>query len=209
MNSNFETAARWVQGRRAAADGHLSGYGSSKNSAKDAQAFIGDIIKRYNPKKILDLGCGDWTWFSSLGDMLDSSGVEYEGWDACARMIRDNNEKYGNDSVRFMLKDIVTEEYPKVDLIICRDVLFHLQQSMALEVIEKVHKSCSLFISTTFPYTTTNKKLTGGWGFYTINLAIDPFSLSRYEVEKRHEVKCGQKNNMRFVCMYELNKYNQ
>ena len=86
---------------------------------------------------------GDWNWFK----LIDIEGVSYTGWDAHEGMINLNIKKYGKANIHFKAKDIILEEYPKTDLIICRDVLFHLDISFAKECINKVKNSCIFYIN--------------------------------------------------------------
>ena len=140
MKTNFESAVEfsnfgWNQknnGKRKVA----SGPGSSNESSVFTKKLILETIKDYNIKSILDLGCGDWTWMSKIRNKFKD--VSYEGWDASPAMVNTLIKKYGNENTKFFIKDIVTSRYPKVDLIICRDVLFHLDESLTIKIIKKI-----------------------------------------------------------------------
>lgn len=180
VNSNFEAAKKYVEMKRVHNEESLSGPGSHIKNTKEIIYIINEIIKKKQPNKILDLGCGDWNWFK----MIELGDCHYEGWDCDEQMILNNKNLYKKD---FFVKDIVTEEYPQVDLIICRDVLFHLPKEMAVKVIEKVQKASKYFISTTFKNVSNNTDIKDyanidGWGYYQINLDIAPFNLEQYEI---------------------------
>jgi SAM-dependent methyltransferase len=210
--TNFEAAKAFVRKKRKQGKESLSGPGSHLANTEETIDLIQETISKYNIKSILDLGCGDWNWFQKI----DLGDTTYLGWDADDLMIQENSEKYGRDGVEFDIKDIVAEEYPEVDLIICRDVLFHLDPTLGLKVVEKAKKSCKYFISTSFRNAKLSEKENGitkrrhlkiqGWGAYRINLNNEPFSLSeaevKYALEKRNSKK--KKANKRYICLYKF-----
>lgn len=166
----------------------LSGPGSHLKNTQEVISFINTIISRHNITSILDLGCGDWNWFKHV----NLNGASYEGWDCDDDMVSMLNEKYGNDKVCFKVKDISTELFEKVDLIICRDVLFHIETDIGASIVERCKLSSKYFLSTTFKNVTKNtsiKKYTqfDNWGYYKINLDIEPFGLEPYEIDTVYE----------------------
>jgi SAM-dependent methyltransferase len=174
----------------------LSGPGSHIKNTKEAVDIINRTIASKQPETILDLGCGDWNWFK----LIELGSCYYQGWDCDEQMIADNRKLYNRD---FRVKDIVTEAYPKVDLIICRDVLFHLPKDMSMQVIDKIKKSSKYFISTTFKNTRENRNINNyakidGWGYYQINLDIEPFNLKDYEIDTIYEPAMR-----RYISVYE------
>jgi 2-polyprenyl-3-methyl-5-hydroxy-6-metoxy-1,4-benzoquinol methylase len=202
MNTNFEAAKSYIARKRKDAHESLSGPGSHLANTKECVQFISDIIKNYNIKSILDLGCGDWNWFKQIE--LNSSS--YEGWDACDQMISDNQKFYGCSDITFRAKDIVTQNYPHVDLIICRDVLFHMQTDIGTIITEKAKQACRYFISTSFNDVQNNIGIgKSSWGFYKINLNIEPFNLSKYLVSTIVETKNSHSGNSRMINFYDFN----
>ena len=200
MNTNFNLAKKFVERKRL--DGHesLSGPGSGTSNTKECVNFISDVILDYNINSILDLGCGDWNWFKFV-DLRDSS---YLGWDACEDMIGDNNKIYSTSKVSFDTKDIVTEPFPTVDLIICRDVLFHMTTDISTEVLNKVKLSAKYFICTSFNDVNENKPHKNGWGFYKINTNIRPFNLKEYFLKSEREIKINHSGHNRYVNLYKF-----
>lgn len=200
MNTNFDLAKKFVERKRL--DGHesLSGPGSHLNNSKETIQFLTDIVKDYEIMSILDLGCGDWNWFKKVDIKLSS----YLGWDACDRMINDNSKLYGCSRVKFQVNDIVTKEYPKVDLIICRDVLFHMTTDIALRVISNAKMSCKYFVCTSFNDINKNVPHTNGWGFYKINTNIAPFNLSDCFVDSKVESKNSHFGYDRYINLYRF-----
>jgi SAM-dependent methyltransferase len=203
--TNFAAAKKFVEVNRGKNRESLSGPGSHLANTQEAIAFINNVIDKYHVKTILDLGCGDFNWARFL--KLDN--VEYTGWDCDEQMIADNTLKYGTDNIRFQVRDIVTNDYPDVDLIICRDVLFHINLDFGQQIIAKVSKSCKYFISTTYKNVGVNTGPRGynqisNWGFFTINLNLEPFNLKEKELESVHETKNSINNKQRYMVLYKF-----
>ncbi|MBU3014061.1 sulfotransferase domain-containing protein [Poseidonibacter lekithochrous] len=219
-NTNFDSAKQFVEfGLNEKKVGHresASGPGSYINNTKEVSEFILQIVKKYNIKSLLDLGCGDWNWFSILIDQIrKEKGFEdfnYIGWDSHPKLIDELNKKYGNKNTTFQLKDIVTEEYPKVDLIICRDVLFHMKPSIITEVLDKIYSADSkYFLTTTYDidknHDEENIKKNNNipnWYFHLINLDISPYDLSKDKLEQREEINCKHDKYNRFSVLYKI-----
>jgi 2-polyprenyl-3-methyl-5-hydroxy-6-metoxy-1,4-benzoquinol methylase len=206
MKTNFESAKKFVEMKRRHNHESLSGPGSHLSNAKEVISLVNNTVKKYNIQSILDLGCGDFNWLKEV----DLKNVKYMGWDACPKMIENNNKKYGNNDVKFFTKDIVLEHYPNVDLIICRDVLFHMKKSISKKIINNVKNKCKYFISTSFKKVNKNSGIGESldWDFYLINLDIEPFNLKPYEIDHELETKNYWQSALavepRFVCLYRL-----
>ncbi len=211
----FRAAKEFVElGLRKKAEGRwesASGPGSSLHSAKESLELIRNTVIRRNIRSILDLGCGDWHWMRRLGlpDLGENLNVAYEGWDANEKAIDQLNADYGRERISFKVKDITANAMPRVDLIIARDVLFHLPQALAVGVVERAKKSARYLISTSFLGFTGEDQVRNfvqidGWGFYKINLNLPPFDLAESMVEAVREENCAYSGNNRFVCLYEF-----
>ena len=202
MKTNFEAAKNFIKMKRMHNNESLSGPGSHLSQTSEAIHFINKIIREKNIKSILDLGCGDWNWFR----LVNLEDATYEGWDCDEQMINDNTSKYGNNNVSFKVKDIFTEPLPDVDMIICRDVLFHIDKKLSSKLVEDIKVSSKYFLSTTFHRINENKNIKSytnfnNWGYYEINLNIEPFNLSEYKIDEVEEKHAGKG---RFMCLYHL-----
>ena len=212
MESNFKAAVKWVN-RKMKEDWKYEsgqspcGFGSFANAAKDSVKFINNVLcdSEHNIQSVLDLGCGDWNWFKNV----DLQGGEYQGWDAGVEMIERNQRLYSNEHVQFHHKDIVTCTYPRSDLIICRDVLFHMPMKMGRNVVDNIQKSSEYFICTSFNEVTHNTDIgpggmfPGQWGFYRINVNVEPFNLKPYLIDTCEETGCGGAAR-RYVNLYKF-----
>jgi len=169
----------------------LCGGGSWESQSRDARKFIQDKITGIQPREILDLGCGDWNWMRKI----NFSDSRYLGIDCDDQMIQDNSDKYGSDQIRFEVGDIFSIDLPEVDLVICRDVLFHVRQELTIKLLEKLRSRKRLFlIATSFNNQKKNHEpreycRIEDWGFYRINLMEEPFNLGKSQVDSRDEEK--------------------
>ena len=212
MTKFFEAASKWSDvGLWHKEIGYwesASGPGSTLDVASKSIELIESTISDNNIRSILDLGCGDWNWMQKLKPVFDD--VTYEGWDAGQTIIDLNNENHSDKNITFHRKDIITDEYPQVDLIVCRDVLFHLPIEDGLEVIEKIRASGAKYlISTSYNDVKENIILTksldnvNGFCFYMINLLIEPFNLDdSLTLSIEETVKCKESN--RHICLFKL-----
>jgi SAM-dependent methyltransferase len=206
MHSNFKEAQQFVEYYRNSNEESLSGPGSTIKNTSEVRKLIQDSIKTYNIDSILDLGCGDWNWFQHI----DLQGASYLGWDAHLDMIIANQFNYTKNNVEFDVQDIVLEPYPKSDLILCRDVLFHMPIDMTLHILNKIKKSCKYLISTCFREVDTNEGIGDkNWGYYPINLNLSPFDLSKHEIQYEREMLGASPDGIilspkRFICLYNF-----
>lgn len=212
-SSNFDAAKAFVeyglsekrQGRRESA----SGPGSSLSATAECLELLDEVIARYQVKSILDLGCGDWHWMRLANWRKGSDIVSYEGWDAHSGLVDHLTQLYGDERTRFRLGDITTEPLPEVDLVICRDVLFHLQLELAAKVIEQLKGRDTLLISTSFQNVRENTGIKPylaieNWGYYNINLDIAPFELKPYRLRAIREAAASAPELERSICLYKM-----
>lgn len=214
--SNFDAARAFVdfglERRRAGERESASGPGSSRAAAGPALDLLRRTIERRRIDSILDLGCGDWNWMAALDlpGMGQGLNVRYQGWDAHADLVQELVTDYGQPGqIDFAVRDIITASLPQVDLIIARDVLFHLPLSQSGPLVERIGRSCRYFLSTSFLTESENADIRGylpieGWGFHRINLNVAPFALGEKMEEAVREPLCAHHGRSRYFCLYEF-----
>ena len=121
--------AEGVWGRDGAAAG-TSGSGSTLEITREYRAYLEDFIKKHRVTSIVDAGCGDWR-FSSTIDWADAS---YLGVDIASDVIEAVRKKHEKGTITFRVGDI-TEELPAADLLISKDVLQHLSNALVQKFI--------------------------------------------------------------------------
>jgi len=98
-----------------------SGSGSLPSNTKSYRNFLEDYIRNNKIKKIIDIGCGNWS-FSSL---INWFGLEYLGIDVVRSLIGINKKKWSERNIRFQCGDALKMKLPGADLVIIKDVLQH------------------------------------------------------------------------------------
>ncbi|MBV8755446.1 MAG: class I SAM-dependent methyltransferase [Hyphomicrobiales bacterium] len=148
----------------------ISGPGSDLVQTEEIRRLLPDLFNRYAIASILDAACGDFFWMKHV--CLDD--LSYIGVDVVAPMIALNANRYGGGKVEFRLLDVTTQPVPRVDLILCRDLLVHLDYSAAKRAIANFRASGSAYLlTTTFP-AHDNAQLDGIWR--PLNLQAEPFN---------------------------------
>ena len=210
--TNFHAAKKWSQhgleNRKRGGIESASGPGSSISSTKSARKLIIDTIKNENIKRVLDLGCGDWNWMKTI--RKEFADVYYEGWDCSTEIVAELNDEHGNDNTKFYERDIIVEEYGQFDLVICRDVLFHLSIENALKVLSNIERAgIPNLITSSFLDITKNtdirpyNHIKEDWGFYKINLNIEPFNMGDFMTESIPE-NILTNGYVRSICLYRI-----
>jgi SAM-dependent methyltransferase len=128
---------------------YFSGTGSDEYNARLYSEAIKKFIKEHNIRKVLDLGCGDFT----VGSKLQVEGAEYFGIDIVEKLIERNQQKHENTNIRFQCLDIISDELPESELCLIRQVLQHLSNSQILCILEKLKKYKYVLITEHYPPT--------------------------------------------------------
>lgn len=151
-----------------------SGPGSDLNQTTVIRDEFQKVISDFRIKSILDIPCGDWHWMQHV----DLSGVRYVGGDIVADIIKQNQELYDKEDVIFEVLNILSDEFPAFDLIICRDCLVHFSYADIHKALCNLMQSkCSYLLTTTFPKRKNYDIVTGNWR--PVNLERTPFNLSK------------------------------
>ena len=162
-----------------------SGKGSNIEKSLYLQNSLKIFFKRNKIRKIIDIGCGDFNWMNNL--LKDIEYDSYLGVDIVDDLIEQNSQKYGNQKVKFISKDIVSDDLgfiKKSDFILIRHVFIHLDNSSIIKIINKIKNLDFKYLGiTSDPKISKNVDLKTEGRFREINLIIEPFNLNKnYEV---------------------------
>jgi SAM-dependent methyltransferase len=127
---------------------YFSGTGSDEYNACLYSEVVKKFIKDKNIKKVLDLGCGDFT----VGSKLQVEGVEYLGIDIVKKLVEKNRQEYGNTNVQFKCLDIISDELPDSEMCLIRQVLQHLSNGQISSILEKAKKYKYILITEHYPF---------------------------------------------------------
>lgn len=154
----------------------LSGTGSTLKYTENLRKELPNLFSKYSIQKVFDAPCGDFNWMSHL---LPSVKLEYIGGDIVKPLIENLNSKHKSNNISFVHFDLIKEIPPEVDLMICRDCLFHLSFQDIKSVLENFIKSKSTYLLTTTHKNTgssfTNRDISTG-EFRCIDLFSKPYS---------------------------------
>lgn len=111
------------------------GYGSLKGTTAIQRTWIPEIVRRFRIKTIADIGAGDLNWMKTI---TFPRNVTYTPYDLVPR---------AESVIKF---DLLNEETPKVDLVICLWVLNHFPMEEALKAMDNIKASGSKYLMVTF-----------------------------------------------------------
>ncbi len=152
----------------------VSGFGSEIKNTEALVPSLTHLLRELGIRTLLDLPCGDFNWMSRV----DLDGVDYLGADIVEALVQRNQQTYGNlPNVRFEVLDLLTDELPRMDLILVRDCLVHFSNQNIMMALQNIRRSgCTYLLTTTFSKLPQNKDIiTGEW--HPINLQLPPFLL--------------------------------
>jgi len=150
-----------------------SGPGSSLANSKAFCAFLDSFCKERSITSIVDIGCGDLTWMPNTEAFRT---CKYTGIDIVPSLIEAHKARYPSQT--FLNLDAVTEEVPSGDLVIIRNVLFHLSLDHIQTVLQNIRNKFKYSILTSCNNTVNDDRL-DQWHYHQINLTIAPFHLTR------------------------------
>jgi 2-polyprenyl-3-methyl-5-hydroxy-6-metoxy-1,4-benzoquinol methylase len=154
----------------------LSGPGSSIKNTINIVLFLDNFIYNNNIKNLLDLGCGDLTWTINTKYFNDDN-IIYTGVDIVNSLIEKHSLNY--PSKKFMKKNIITlSNSENYDLIIIRDVLFHLTNEQILEIF-KNFKNKFKFIAITSCKNEINNNSFDEYCYSSKNIHKSPFNINK------------------------------
>jgi SAM-dependent methyltransferase len=149
-----------------------SGGGSTLKRTSQIRSQLPTLLQARDIRSICDAGCGDFNWMKHV----DLGQTMYIGVDIVRDMIEADQAVYGNERRRFIELDIVSEVIPKVDLILCRQCLYHLSLSDIHAALVNFKSSMSRYLLATHnPGVSINIDIITG-GFRRLNWTLSPFN---------------------------------
>lgn len=124
-----------------------SGSGSKEEYAKIYADQIKTFINKNCIKTIIDLGCGDF----NVGYKIIDKNIHYTGIDIVEDLIIENERKFSTSNVKFICKNIISDELPDGDLCLIRQVFQHLSNDQILRVIKKFKNYKYIIITEHYP----------------------------------------------------------
>ncbi len=150
----------------------ISGPGSSLEQTQAIREALPRLIKELKVRTFVDAPCGDFHWMGKVELDID----KYIGIDIVPELIHANQQKYHSNTREFYTLDIVSDDLPTADLIMCRDCFIHLSHKDISSAIKNIGRSgIKYLLTTTFTEIRENRDIvTGRLRF--INLQKSPFN---------------------------------
>lgn len=153
----------------------VSGEGSEVSYTEKLRNWLLTAIAKNKINIIVDAACGDFNWFRLVLPQVD---VEYFGFDIVDSVVSSNNKKYATKSIHFDVADICQDKLPKCDLLVVRDLVFHLSYEDVDRFLRNIARVDYKYLLTTTHIVDENfingDIVTGD--SRTINLFQQPFS---------------------------------
>lgn len=148
-----------------------SGPGSRLERTEKVRTALPHLLAEMQCKSLLDIPCGDFYWIR-----LINLEIEYTGADIVTEMIKSNQEKYGNQQRKFIVLNLLEDDLPDTDIILCRDCLVHFSHKDIHRALNRIKVSGSKYLlTTTFTKRDKNQSIiTGEWR--PVNLEKHPFN---------------------------------
>lgn len=149
-----------------------SGQGSTLVTTAVIREELPQLFDMFKIDSILDAGCGDYYWMRTV----DMNKRIYFGVDIVSEMIEKNRVNFADENHHFLCLNLAEDSLPKVDMVICRDVLAHLDIQTACKVLRNLKASGSTFLLATTHETGKNRSIVAG-NHYPYDLTAEPFNL--------------------------------
>lgn len=177
-----------------------SGTGSTLDSTTNIRKELPSLFAKYGVQTVFDGACGDFNWMQHV---LANSDVHYTGGDVVRPLIRELS-KFESPKIKFVHFDLVQQIPPEADLMILRDVLFHLSYGDSRVVLENYLASgIPLLLTTTHDSASTDFENTDihTGHFRLIDLFSQPYFFSRTPLETLQD--WSPPDPRRYLCLWE------
>jgi len=152
--------------------GSASGAGSTLEYTAQLRPRLSRLLAKLQVKSLLDAPCGDFEWFK---EVTVPANMLYVGMDIVRDLIRKNQSEFSSSTRLFCAGDITVDPLPKVDLMMCRDCLFHLPNASVGAFFENFLVSQIPWLLLTSHHNPGNEELSVRRGFRKINFEVSPY----------------------------------
>ncbi len=121
-----------------------SGWGSARGtpSVSIAAEAIARAVREHGVRSLHDIPCGDFNWMPEV--LAEFPGLAYRGFDIVKAMLAHNRDLHPQHEFRWL--DITNEVPPRADLILCKDLLNHLDDEDVKRAIQNMRRSGSTYL---------------------------------------------------------------
>jgi len=149
-----------------------SGHGSSLAATESLRETLPNLLNTLNAEVLLDIGCGDQTWMREI-----SLNQRYIGLDIVPSLIAEHTRDLGDDRRSFAVADATVDDLPEADVVLCREVLFHLSFADIRLALANMLSKPRRFLVLTTDSIDINDEIRSG-DYRQLNLRKRPFNFS-------------------------------
>jgi SAM-dependent methyltransferase len=160
-----------------------SGWGSWLSSVEPYKKFLEGFLKENAITSVTDVGCGDWIFSRHI----NWDHITYVGIDVVKSVIERNQKEFSKPNIHFVHQDILQADLPKAELLVCKDVLQHLNNEEVATFLQKLkeYKHCLItndIVVGDQAVGKVNKDLPGPGQNRPLDLTKAPFNLKAEKV---------------------------
>jgi len=164
-----------------------SGEGSTMQATEIIRVAIRDLLMRRAIKSMVDAGCGNSSW---MREAVPPTVERYIGMDVSSSIIALDKTKPAIPGWEFRVGDLSNgTPNDRVDLVLCRDVLTHLDEARVLAALRNAKEMAPLLLTTQWPDIVNEDIPAGEWR--KLDLEAAPYGLPK-PLEVFHEVDQGK-----------------
>jgi SAM-dependent methyltransferase len=126
-------------------DESASGSGSNLAQTTKLRTELPGLLRRLGVTSLLDAPCGDFYWMQHVDLGIDT----YIGADIVQALVDGNAAAHASPGRTFACLDLAQDPLPRVDAVLCRDCLVHLDLPTIRRVIRNLKCSGSRYLLTT------------------------------------------------------------
>jgi hypothetical protein len=149
-----------------------SGLGSEASATRTIVETLPALLVDLGCETLLDIGCGDWNWMREVRLPCDHVGI-----DIVPDVIQ-ANRRYERVGVEFEVGDAIKGPLPEADVVLCREVLFHLSFRDGLAALANIRATARWLLATSDAAIWFNSDIETG-DYRRINLERAPYRLPR------------------------------
>jgi SAM-dependent methyltransferase len=143
------------------------GYGSTLEATEAVRGGLRRMLDTLGVKSLIDAPCGDGNWIKEI----DLTDIVYSGMDLSAN----NVELAREAALPAWQHDILREDLPYADAILCRDFLQHLPTPQVVRALKNFRHSGALWLIATCYENDLNDDIAEVGEFRPLNLMASPF----------------------------------
>ena len=172
----------------------VCGSGSTLKNTQSLRQQLVPLLQKHNITSMADIPCGDFSWMSQVEF---PKNFRYIGGDIVGFMIEENQRKY--PGVEFVEFDLSQDLIPNVDLLFCRDCLFHFSLEDIHCALVNICRSNVKYVMFTSYYDGNNQDISTG-SFRQLDFIKAPFNFPE-PIDFIHE---EIPNERRRICLWSI-----